>query len=132
MTRVAAIQMTSCANVARNLAVAGDLLRQAKAQGAVVAALPEMNFAGGNVNGTLCVLPGGRMVMGIGRGDSAVRYIGRQPMRPPLVPYPDLDLARSHDPTRSPWWPRQRALKPRATTTRPTGCSTTQRRWTRP
>jgi nitrilase len=36
--------MTSCANVARNLAVAGELLRQAKAQGAVVAALPE-NFA---------------------------------------------------------------------------------------
>ena len=31
MTRVAAIQMTSCANVAQNLAVAGDLLRQAKA-----------------------------------------------------------------------------------------------------
>lgn len=36
--------MTSCANVARNLAVAGDLLRQARAAGAVVAVLPE-NFA---------------------------------------------------------------------------------------
>ncbi len=44
MTRVAAIQMTSCANVARNLAVAGELLRQARAQGAAVAVLPE-NFA---------------------------------------------------------------------------------------
>ena len=44
MTNVAAIQMTSCANVARNLAVAGELLRQARAQGAVIAVLPE-NFA---------------------------------------------------------------------------------------
>ena len=44
MTHVAALQMTSCANVARNLAVAGELLRQARAQGAVVAVLPE-NFA---------------------------------------------------------------------------------------
>ena len=44
MTRIAAIQMTSCANVGRNLAVAGDLLRQARAQEAVVAVLPE-NFA---------------------------------------------------------------------------------------
>ncbi len=44
VTHVAAIQMTSCANVARNLAVAGELLRQARAQGAVVAVLPE-NFA---------------------------------------------------------------------------------------
>jgi probable F420-dependent oxidoreductase len=30
---------------------------------------------------TLHVLSGGRMVMGIGRGDSAVRVIGRQPMK---------------------------------------------------
>ncbi len=44
MTRVAAIQMTSCASVAQNLAAAGDLLRQARAQDAVVAVLPE-NFA---------------------------------------------------------------------------------------
>jgi len=44
VTRVAAIQMTSCASVAQNLAVAGDLLQQAKAQDAVVAVLPE-NFA---------------------------------------------------------------------------------------
>jgi nitrilase len=36
--------MTSCANVARNLAVAGDLLRQARTAEAVVAVLPE-NFA---------------------------------------------------------------------------------------
>jgi nitrilase len=36
--------MTSCANVARNLAVAGDLLQQASKQGAAVAVLPE-NFA---------------------------------------------------------------------------------------
>ena len=33
-----------------------------------------------------------------------VTSLGRLPMRPPLVPYPDLDLARSHDPGRSPWW----------------------------
>ena len=33
-----------------------------------------------------------------------VTALGRLPMRPPLVPYPDLDLARSHDPSRSPWW----------------------------
>jgi beta-galactosidase len=33
-----------------------------------------------------------------------VTSLGRLPMRPPLVPYPDLDLARSHDPERSPWW----------------------------
>lgn len=44
MTRVAAIQMTSCANVDRNLAVAAELLLQAQAQGAKVAVLPE-NFA---------------------------------------------------------------------------------------
>lgn len=44
MTRVAAIQMTSSANVARNLAVARDLLQQAARQGAAVAVLPE-NFA---------------------------------------------------------------------------------------
>src|SRR5262245_54002405 len=25
-------------------------------------------------------------------------------MRPPLVPYPDPDLARNHDPSHSPWW----------------------------
>src|SRR5438552_18778148 len=30
---------------------------------------------------TLHDLSGGRMAMGIGRGDSAVRYIGRQPMK---------------------------------------------------
>jgi beta-galactosidase len=33
-----------------------------------------------------------------------VTALGRLPMRSPLVPYPDLDLARSHDPERSPWW----------------------------
>jgi len=33
-----------------------------------------------------------------------VTAVGRLPMRPPLVPYPDLDLARTHDPARSPWW----------------------------
>ena len=44
MTRVAAIQMVSSADVERNLAAAGELLRQARAQGAQVAALPE-NFA---------------------------------------------------------------------------------------
>jgi nitrilase len=36
--------MTSCANVARNLAVAGNLLEQARARGARIAVLPE-NFA---------------------------------------------------------------------------------------
>ena len=25
-------------------------------------------------------------------------------MRPPLVPFPELDLARAHDPSHSPWW----------------------------
>jgi nitrilase len=44
LTTVAALQMTSCANVARNLAVAGNLLEQARARGARIAALPE-NFA---------------------------------------------------------------------------------------
>jgi nitrilase len=44
VTTVAALQMTSCANVARNLAVAGDLLEQARARGARIAVLPE-NFA---------------------------------------------------------------------------------------
>ena len=44
MSRVAAVQMTSCADVTRNLERAADLLRGAKAHGAVVAALPE-NFA---------------------------------------------------------------------------------------
>jgi nitrilase len=44
VTIVAALQMTSCANVARNLAVAGDLLQQAHLQGARIAVLPE-NFA---------------------------------------------------------------------------------------
>jgi deaminated glutathione amidase len=44
VTCVAAIQMTSCANVERNLAVAGQLLQQAREQGAAVAVLPE-NFA---------------------------------------------------------------------------------------
>jgi predicted amidohydrolase len=44
LTRVAAIQMTSTANVTRNLAMAGALLREAQQQGAVVAVLPE-NFA---------------------------------------------------------------------------------------
>jgi beta-galactosidase len=33
-----------------------------------------------------------------------VSGLNRLPMRPPLVPYPDLDQARSHDPTHSPWW----------------------------
>ncbi len=33
-----------------------------------------------------------------------VTALNRLPMRPPLVPYPDVDLARSHDPARSPWW----------------------------
>jgi len=44
MTRIAAIQMTSSADVARNLADAWRLLRDAQSQGAVVATLPE-NFA---------------------------------------------------------------------------------------
>ena len=44
MTRVAAIQMTSGVDVARNLANASVLLREAQARGASVAALPE-NFA---------------------------------------------------------------------------------------
>jgi deaminated glutathione amidase len=44
VTRVAAIQMTSSANVERNLAVASELLQQASADGAAVAVLPE-NFA---------------------------------------------------------------------------------------
>ncbi len=29
--------------------------------------------------------------------------IGRLPMRPPLVPFPDHEAARTHDPDRSPW-----------------------------
>ena len=44
MSRVAAIQMTSGADVGRNLASAGLLLRAARAAGAAVAVLPE-NFA---------------------------------------------------------------------------------------
>ena len=44
MSRVAAIQMTSCAEVARNLETAVRLLREARARGACLAALPE-NFA---------------------------------------------------------------------------------------
>ena len=44
MSRVAAVQMTSGADVARNLESAAALLRGARAHGAVVAALPE-NFA---------------------------------------------------------------------------------------
>jgi len=44
MTRVAALQMVSSADVARNLAAAGRLLRDARERGAVIAALPE-NFA---------------------------------------------------------------------------------------
>jgi predicted amidohydrolase len=44
LTKVAAIQMTSCADVGRNLEAAGRMLRGARAQGALVAALPE-NFA---------------------------------------------------------------------------------------
>ena len=43
-TRVAAIQMTTSADVAANLAQADRLLAEAAGQGAVVAALPE-NFA---------------------------------------------------------------------------------------
>ena len=44
MTCVAAIQMTSSADVGRNLDTAAELLRQARDRGARVAALPE-NFA---------------------------------------------------------------------------------------
>ena len=44
MTRVAAIQMTSSVDVGGNLAVAAELLRESRARGASVAALPE-NFA---------------------------------------------------------------------------------------
>jgi nitrilase len=44
MTCVAAIQMVSCADVARNLEAAGLLLREARERGAMLAALPE-NFA---------------------------------------------------------------------------------------
>jgi len=44
MTRVAAIQMTSSADVGRNLATAAALLRQCHERGATLAALPE-NFA---------------------------------------------------------------------------------------
>jgi len=44
VTRVAAIQMTSCADVTRNLEDAARLLHAARSQGAAVAALPE-NFA---------------------------------------------------------------------------------------
>lgn len=44
MTRVAAIQMVSSADVGRNLATAAELLRRAREEGAVLAALPE-NFA---------------------------------------------------------------------------------------
>jgi nitrilase len=44
LTRVAAIQMTSSADVGRNLECAARLLREARAGGATVAALPE-NFA---------------------------------------------------------------------------------------
>ena len=44
MTRVAAIQMVSSADVGRNLATATELLRRAREEGAVLATLPE-NFA---------------------------------------------------------------------------------------
>jgi nitrilase len=44
MTRVAAIQMTSSADVGRNLATTAELLRQCRERGATLAALPE-NFA---------------------------------------------------------------------------------------
>ena len=44
MTRVAAVQMTSTADLGRNLVEAGRLLAEAHDRGAVVAALPE-NFA---------------------------------------------------------------------------------------
>jgi beta-galactosidase len=33
-----------------------------------------------------------------------VLALNRLPMRPPLVPFPDADLARTADPARSPWW----------------------------
>lgn len=33
-----------------------------------------------------------------------VTALNRLPMRPPLVPFPDLDGARTGDPERSPWW----------------------------
>lgn len=36
--------------------------------------------------------------------DPTVTGIGRLPMRSPGVPYPDLDGARSDDPSASPWW----------------------------
>jgi predicted amidohydrolase len=44
MNGVAALQMTSCADVGRNVEIATHLLHEARAMGAVVAALPE-NFA---------------------------------------------------------------------------------------
>ena len=44
MTRVAALQMVSCADVGRNLAAARALLRESRERGARIAALPE-NFA---------------------------------------------------------------------------------------
>jgi len=44
VTRVAAVQMVSCADVGRNLEVARTLLRESRERGALVAALPE-NFA---------------------------------------------------------------------------------------
>jgi len=44
MTMVAAVQMVSSADVGRNLAEAGRLLREARLRGAAIAALPE-NFA---------------------------------------------------------------------------------------
>jgi len=44
LSKVAAIQMTSCADVGRNLESAALMIRGARAQGAAVAALPE-NFA---------------------------------------------------------------------------------------
>src|SRR4029453_19056569 len=33
-----------------------------------------------------------------------VLALNRLPMRSPLVPFPDADLARTADPARSPWW----------------------------
>ena len=36
--------------------------------------------------------------------DPEVTGVGRLPMRTPLVPYPDRDGARTHDPAASPWW----------------------------
>ena len=44
MTRVAAVQMVSCADVGRNLETARALLRESRERGALVSALPE-NFA---------------------------------------------------------------------------------------